>query len=239
LGVAAVYGTTTSGKTIVANERSRVTDQEHTAAQPRRGRADKFRDITRAARAVFGREGYARASVDAIAAEAQVSTRTIYNHFDGKEQLFRTVIQESATAVADAHIALIDRRLQEVSDLERDLTDLALDWLRPEPAFADHRAMVQQIRAEAAHFPRDALQAWQDAGPRRVQQALADRLRSLADRGTLHVPNPDRAALHFAHLIGGELADRSFDGVFPLSDQETTEVIAAGVQAFLNGYAPR
>lgn len=56
---------------------------------------------------VFARDGYMRASVDAIAAEAGVSTRTIYNHFQDKAQLFQTVIQESATRVAEAQIAII------------------------------------------------------------------------------------------------------------------------------------
>ena len=50
-------------------------------------RADKGLAIMRAARAVFARDGYSRASIDVIAAAADVSTRTIYNHFASKEQL--------------------------------------------------------------------------------------------------------------------------------------------------------
>ncbi|MEV5986378.1 helix-turn-helix domain-containing protein [Streptomyces sp. NPDC052051] len=53
-----------------------------------RGMPEKRRSIAQAARAVFGREGYSRASVDANAVEAGVSKRTIYNHFTDKEQLF-------------------------------------------------------------------------------------------------------------------------------------------------------
>jgi len=35
------------------------------------------------------RDGYTRASIDAISAEAGVSTRTIYNHFTDKAMLSR------------------------------------------------------------------------------------------------------------------------------------------------------
>ncbi|MFD2415452.1 TetR family transcriptional regulator [Amycolatopsis pigmentata] len=47
--------------------------------------------------------------IEVIAAEAEVSTRTIYNHFENKEQLFSTVLTERATQVADARDALIDK----------------------------------------------------------------------------------------------------------------------------------
>ena len=57
--------------------------------------------IERAARAVFGRLGYARASIDQIAAEAGVSTRTLYNHFGDKLGLFSQVLVDGAAEVAD------------------------------------------------------------------------------------------------------------------------------------------
>ena len=50
------------------------------------------------------RLGYTRASIDAIAAAAEVSTRTIYKHFANKEELFATVLEASATEVADAFV---------------------------------------------------------------------------------------------------------------------------------------
>jgi AcrR family transcriptional regulator len=51
----------------------------------------------RAARAVFARLGYTRASTELIAGEAGVSTRTLYNHFATKDELFRSVLIEGAT----------------------------------------------------------------------------------------------------------------------------------------------
>jgi AcrR family transcriptional regulator len=97
----------------------------------RRGLPDKHRAILRGALTVFARDGYTRASMDAIAAEAGVSTRTIYNHFGDKADLFHAVIQDSVTQVADAQIAVVDRHLTKIIDLEADLTEFARAWAAP------------------------------------------------------------------------------------------------------------
>ncbi|NNL65381.1 MAG: TetR/AcrR family transcriptional regulator [Myxococcales bacterium] len=61
----------------------------------RAGADEKRLRILEAARAVCGRLGYEAATMDAVAAEARVSKGTLYNHFDGKEDLFAsTVLQE-------------------------------------------------------------------------------------------------------------------------------------------------
>ena len=52
-------------------------------------------------RRLFLRDGYERTSVDAIAAEAGVSKRTIYNRYGDKENLFLSVLKEAfATMLA-------------------------------------------------------------------------------------------------------------------------------------------
>src|ERR1043165_1197803 len=99
-----------------------------TAARPgHEGRPEKRRAITEAARKVFGHEGYTRASVDTIAAEAGVSKRTIYNHFTDKEHLFLTVALEGADEVTAAIAQTMDRHLRKIVDLEQDLIDFSLD----------------------------------------------------------------------------------------------------------------
>ncbi|MFD1544118.1 TetR/AcrR family transcriptional regulator [Nonomuraea guangzhouensis] len=68
---------------------------------PRRSPA-KRRAILDAAIQVFTDLGYARASVDTIAAQAGVGKQTVYGHFGDKEQLFLAAIQEARSAVAGA-----------------------------------------------------------------------------------------------------------------------------------------
>ncbi len=59
--------------------------------------ARKDRDIVLAARENFLRDGFAGASMDAIAKSAGVSVKTIYSHFSHKDELFRKVMVGACT----------------------------------------------------------------------------------------------------------------------------------------------
>ncbi|MGX1915781.1 TetR/AcrR family transcriptional regulator [Streptomyces phaeochromogenes] len=207
-----------------------------------RGRIAKREAITGAARAVFGREGFTAAGIETIAAQAGVSTRTIYNHFAGKEELFAAVTEESSTRVADVLVELTERHLGPVSDphgLEAALLALATAWNRPRAEFADHFAVVRRMRAEAAHLPRGLLQAWERAGPQRTQRELAHQLHRLAGIGVLEVADAVLAADHFLLLTSGAVSERSHHGAAALSAPARTALITAGVRAFLHGYLPK
>ncbi|MFD1936349.1 TetR/AcrR family transcriptional regulator [Nonomuraea mangrovi] len=213
-----------------------MTRNDAVKGRPRGGLADKRRAILAGALAVFARDGYTRASIDAISATAGVSTRTIYNHFTDKAQLFQSVIQESATLAAEAQIAIIDRHLGKVTDLESDLVEFGRAFAAPMAGeHAEHFALVRQIHAEAGHIPPAAIEAWQETGPRRVRHALADRMRHLSERGLLRAGDPERAALHLMVLIS---APGTFRGVMAPTEEEVAETVASGVHAFLHGYHP-
>lgn len=187
------------------------------------GRPDKRQAILAGALSVFARDGYTRASIDTISAAAGVSTRTIYNHFADKAELFRAVIQDSATRAADAHIAIIDRHLRKVTDLEADLVSFGLDFTATATAdHAEHFALVHQISAEIAHIPPAAIEAWQETGPRRVRRELARRL-----AGLVEAADHELAALHLMRLI---TPPPPHDGI------PTEKAVTAGVRVFLHGY---
>jgi AcrR family transcriptional regulator len=184
---------------------------------------------------VFARDGYTRASIDAISAAAGVSTRTIYNHFADKAQLFQTVIQESARRAADAQIAIVQRQLTKVADVEQDLIEFGVAFTTSMTgADRTHFALVRHVNAEAGHVPQAAIDAWQEIGPLRVRRALADRLRPLADRGLLRIDDPDLTARHLMLLV--DAANPSYRGEIP-TEQEIVRIVTAGVRAFLYGYS--
>ncbi|MEU8895118.1 TetR/AcrR family transcriptional regulator [Nocardia sp. NPDC048505] len=198
--------------------------------RPRKGAADKREAVLGAARKVFGQVGYLGASIDMIATEAQVSTRTIYNHFANKEQLFAVALTESSEQVAARHEAMIARHLHDgvtAATLESALVALATEWRRPDAEAAEHFAIVRRMHAEGEDFPAELVETWRESGPRRVQRALAEHLAALGARGLLQVADPVVAAQHYAVLVTNSWS------------QDSTGDAETGVHTFLYGHLPR
>ncbi|MEU8619415.1 TetR/AcrR family transcriptional regulator C-terminal domain-containing protein [Streptomyces sp. NPDC048623] len=199
--------------------------------------------VVRAACGVFGRDGYARASVDAIAAAADVSTRTLYNHFPGgKALLFRTVVTWTANEVRDAQLARLHALLDPArpphpDDLERDLVALARAFTDLIGEYQDHFALVRHIHAEAGHMPEEVMSAWQEAGPAPVARAFTAALTALEDAGLLDLHGDAAlAAVHFPALTSAAVLQRSVYGVLPLPKDEADRLLRGGVGAFLRAY---
>lgn len=154
----------------------------------------------------------------------------------GRETLFRSVIERSATQVADAQGEIIARHLDAVDHLEADLIAFCLVWATPTPEFSEYFALVRQINAEVAHIPTATLDSWQATGPLRVRRELAVRMRHLAERGLIHAPDPALAASHLILLTATEVANRTHLAATPPSFVEVTRLVTAGVHTFLHGH---
>jgi AcrR family transcriptional regulator len=66
-----------------------------------RERLARRAEIIAAARKVFAAKGYDGATLDEIAAEAEFAKGTLYGYFDGKRDLFLTMVEEGFDEVAD------------------------------------------------------------------------------------------------------------------------------------------
>ncbi|GAA0294472.1 hypothetical protein GCM10010302_36430 [Streptomyces polychromogenes] len=223
----------------------RVTEGTADAPLPPRKLAKRIA-LARAACAVFGHEGYARASVDALAAAAGVSTRTLYNHFPGgKSELFRAVVTWSSGEVRDAHVATVRALLDPArpphpDDLERDLAALARALIDVMTEHPDHFALVRHIHAEADHVPPEVLAAWKAAGPAPVADALAGALAGLERAGLLDLyGDAELAATQFTALTSTSVAQLSHYGVLPLPEAQTDRLVRGGAAAFLRAYRAR
>ncbi|MFE4513751.1 TetR/AcrR family transcriptional regulator [Kitasatospora sp. NPDC056783] len=203
------------------------------------GRPEKREAITRAAAVVFGREGYVRAGMDAIAAEAGVSKRTVYNHFPDKETLFLSVALRNSAELAELISELMAKHLVRVVDLRQGLIDFAVERARvvlsagEHGEHGEHGALGRAIRAEVANIPADVLEAWLEAGPVASQRELAAHFEALGERGLLTVEDAGLAAERFTLLTFHGIAERSFWGALPVADGETGRIAADGVDAFL------
>ena len=207
------------------------------SSTPAGPRPEKRAAILDAARRTFGRLGYARTSIDAIAAAADVSTRTIYKHFTNKEQLFATVLESSAAEVADAFVARARAGVAQASTPEECVLALGRAIASQHLAHPEHFAMVRQISHERDHFPEGVLTAWREAGPDRVEHELRAQLRALREQGAIAFEDERRAATHLIALALAELNQRRLDGPARLAAAEADASVVAGVRVFLRGYA--
>jgi AcrR family transcriptional regulator len=200
----------------------------------------KRRALLDGALAAFAMDGYSRATIDGIAAQAGVSSRTIYNQFGGKAQLFRAVIVDSAQRVAAAQTAVVRQHLCGITaaaDVEPALTAFARAFATPDPAFTQHFALVRQIHADLGHIPADVVHAWQEAGPRRVHSEIATQLRRISRLGLLAVSDAETTTDHLVALATAGAAQRRLSGPQP-DTREVHRLADAGVRAFLHGYLP-
>ncbi|MFI1761967.1 TetR/AcrR family transcriptional regulator [Streptomyces sp. NPDC020800] len=216
-------------------------EQARREVSPRR--LEKQMALASASCTLFGREGYTRASVDALAAEAGVSTRTLYNHFPGgKAQLFRTVVTWTSSEVRDAQLAILRSVLDpgrppHPDDLERDLVSLARGFVGLMTDYPNHFALVRHIHAEADHVPPEVLRAWHEAGPEPVGRAVTEAMAHLAEAGLLDVHGDAAlAAGHFTALTSHTIVQFTHYGVLPLPQEKTDRLITGGVAAFLRAY---
>jgi AcrR family transcriptional regulator len=191
--------------------------------------------IAQAALRLFLRDGYERTSVDAIAAEAGVSKRTIYNRYIDKENLFRSVLQDMFTEMMAAFGRMADAHLTDVTDTERDLTAFLLEAAFTLTLAPDRIALVRLILTEAPYFPALLRQE----RPQETMHATLGRvLARLADVGKLVVADPNEAAEHLFALTLGRASERSMFTGDKLSNAEVDRIITGGVRVFLCAYGP-
>src|ERR1044072_8450954 len=74
------------------------------SAEPTRQR------ILAAAYVLFRQRGYSRVSMDEIAAATRVTKRTLYNHFQSKDQLLARVLEAQSASAWAAFAPFGDRR---------------------------------------------------------------------------------------------------------------------------------
>jgi AcrR family transcriptional regulator len=188
-----------------------------------------------AATRVFLREGYGLASIDKVAAEAGVSTRTIYERFKNKADLLAAVITR-----------LVDR------DMEGVLATAELDRLDPKEALTviartitgrvrdpDSAALFRIVATEAQRFPELAAKM-RDSSKQRWDGAVANYFRGQIQQGTLSLADPDRAAVLFLQMVCAELHEcLLFGSAEAMAQIDFTPHLEQVIDIFLFGAAPR
>ena len=183
-----------------------------------------------AAETLFITEGYERTTVDAVAARARVSKRTVYNHFSDKEVIFAQVLSRVNEALLSTIRAAVDEELTSGRDLHEALT-----------AFA-HR-IVDRAFGSADYLTFRRLIAQQQAAPRlpeaireRPLGMLEKRFTELAADGRIRAPRPRLAARHFTALTISLAQEALLEDNQYSEPADLDAIIADGVDAFLRAY---
>jgi AcrR family transcriptional regulator len=201
--------------------------------RPRRGTEPARNEaLLNAATRVFLRDGYGQASIDRVAAEAGVSTRTIYERYKNKADLFGATIDR-----------LVDRMttVLETADLDEFEPRAGLTWIaetlinRQDP---DGAALFRIIVTEANRFP-DLAAKMRETDKRCINAAVGNYLRLQVERGSLSLRDPDKAATMFLRLIFAEMHEHWLFGKDLPSRTDLLEHAREVIDLFLSGAEPR
>jgi len=216
-------------------------DPNSTVARPRVGRPRRGTESERtdvliaAATRVFLRDGYGSTSIDKVAGEAGVSTRTIYERFKNKGDLLGAVIsrlveRDMETVLATEELDRFDPR-QALTTIGEVITGRACN--------PDSAALFRICAAESHRFPELAAKM-RGSAKARVDDAIANYLRRQTLRGTLSLSDPDRAAALFLQMVCAELHEcLLFGSVEDMAKIDSDAHLKHVVDIFLNGALPR
>lgn len=212
---------------------------EATRKPVRQGQAHKRAAILAAARKLFVEAGVDRVSMDAVAAQAGVSKRTVYDYYGDKRGLLLGVIEDAGEAALNTLRDLIEQHLSDTvvgpgaTGLEQALTDFAADLGSSHLISSDYAAAVKLIAEnesllpELEDHPLDVAQT----------QALAERLAHFASIGLLDVDDPRLAADHFHALTTLRVLN---EPIHKRADADNVRrVMTDGAHAFMRAYGSR
>lgn len=187
--------------------------------------------IIEAAKREFLTHGYAHAGMAEIASEADVSTATLYKHFESKEVLFTAIVKQVAQETGDYPLAI------EPGDTARDVlyricrTYLSVQFDR------QANALMRIVIAEVPGVPELAQDLYEVLGNRRSDSLMA-LLGEMIRRGMLK--QHDAA---FGLRLGGGMLKEVFiwPGLFGIETElppDTDEKIHRVIDAYLALYGP-
>lgn len=198
---------------------------------------NKRQAILNAAADVFAEQGFAAASIDAIAARAGVSRQTVYNQLGDKDNLFKVVVAEITERSSAGFFRVLDAFPVEPQDLEAELTAFSAQLLRKAVCDPNGRWLRRLVETEGERFP-ELFETWKEYGPGKKYPAIAARLAQLALAGHLELDDPALAARQYMALLAADLKVNWQIGR-PTPEAEIERMAREGTRTFLRAFAKR
>lgn len=209
---------------------------------------EKRAQIIDAASRLFVESGYGAVSMDAIAAEANVSKRTVYSHFEDKSSLFMGVMEQHCTIIGG------DRVLDDDADggiIVSAEVAAALPDTSPRTVLTafcgrflkillrtDTIRLYRVILSEAERFP-ELARTFNENGPKPLIRRLSGYLSQLDADGILAIPDAEVASWRLIAMLKEPWHTRLCLGISHVpSEQEIDRHVADCLHFFLKAYAP-
>lgn len=189
---------------------------------------EKRQTILAGAAEVFRREGFEAASMDRIAEVAEVSKRTVYNHFGSKEALFTAVVEGLMDQLEALKVLRWDPECPPADQL-REIASVKAALVADESV----RSLVKVVLGVAIKRP--ALASAIVARAQVGDEHLVKWLRAADEDAVLDVPDPKLAAQLFWSMVAGALF---WPGLFeaPLPAKERAAMLDEIIATFLARY---
>lgn len=199
-------------------------------SEPKTRRDRRREAILDVARAVFSEEGYAAASMSAIAARLGGSKGTLYNYFKNKAELFEAFVGD----YCEHHAEYVFGVPLEGADIEEVLTGVGerfLHLILSNESTCFYRLVV----AESQHNPAVG-QALYGSGYKVAIQRLAEYLERARAQGLIAADDCKRAADDFLTLCQGMQWKRVLNVVGVLTDADIRAEAARVAGMFVRAY---
>ncbi|CUJ13545.1 TetR/AcrR family transcriptional regulator [Cognatishimia activa] len=189
----------------------------------------KNSQIVEAATAEFLENGFANASMDRISARAEVSKRTVYKHFESKENLFRELIRR--------HLAKFTETVNVTYDKDRDIREQLLDLARAEGTLLTSEEVMLTTRLVMSEILRrpDLVEKTQEKTD--FKAAFVNLLRKAAEDDKLRIEDANAAADEFLALIKGKAFWPVVFGAPVVSEEEMARIVENSVDMMMSRYA--
>ena len=194
----------------------------------------KRQQILDGARRSFFAQGFDGTSINDIVKAAGVSKGTVYAYFSSKEKLFEALVYQDRRRQAEQSTIVLDDG-RPVGEVLYDFGLTIVKLMSSEESIAQVRTVV----AVADKFP-EIGRSFYEAGPAFAIAKIAAYLSRRMAAGDLREADPELAAYQFMDVISGCVhKPRLFNAQHLVKKRSVEEVVAAGVELFLNGLAPR
>lgn len=196
----------------------------------RKRKSPKRLAVIEAATVEFLERGYRDTSMDKIAETAQVSKRTVYDHFPSKDDLFQAIVDQIIARVD----AMPDLEYSSEISIKKQLHEIATQFAET----ITDRKFILLCKAVLSHFihspewAQNTLKAHD-----KTRKNMTHLFTRASEDGRLHVSNISLAASQFCGLIKESIFwPEIMAGQQPVDKKFIKEVVNSSVDLFLSHY---